>query len=376
MTPMKIAILRQRYVAIGGAERYLVAVLRGLLGRGHEVHLFATAWETAPEPNLHFHRVPAIRQPAFARALSFALWSQRAVARTACELVFSLERTLRQDVYRAGDGCHREWLARRREHLPAVKAASLRVNPLHQTLLALERRTFCPERTGRVIANSHRGRDEIIRQYGFPEDRIHVVHNGVDCDRFRPRERDRADGRVVLLFVGSGFERKGLAFAVRALARLPAHVHLHVAGRGRTGAYEAEARRLGVAGRLHFLGTGRRIEEVYGQGDLLIHPAIYEPFSNACLEALASGLPVVTSRVNGASEVLTPGRDGAVVENPADIEELAAAVRPFLDGAFRAAASAAARATAERCPFERNVEQTLAVLRQAHAEKRRAPPRP
>lgn len=371
---MHVGILKQHFTRSGGGlERYTTGLVEGLTQGGHSVTVFASTWDEAGRAlPARLVRVSGNRGPGFLRVLNYALRCRAAVRCAPCDLTFSLERTIEQDVVRAGSGVHREWLARRRPHLPWWRAATLAFNPIHPVLLGLERRTFSPRHTGTVIVNSHRGKAEVLRHFAFPAERVHVIHNGVDCERFRPQPRDRADGRVVLLFVGSGFERKGLAFAVRALARLPSHVHLHVAGRGRTGAYEAEARRLGVAGRLHFLGPGRRMEEVYAEGDVLIHPAIYEPFSNACLEALASGLPVVTSRVNGASEVLTPGRDGAVVENPADIEELAAAVRPFLDGVCRTAAAAAARATAERCPFSRNVEQTLAVLRQTHAKKQRA----
>jgi UDP-glucose:(heptosyl)LPS alpha-1,3-glucosyltransferase len=95
---------------------------------------------------------------------------------------------------------------------------------------------------------------------------------------------------------------------------------------------------------------------------VLVHPAIYEPFSNACLEALACGLPVVTSRINGASEVITHGKDGAVVDEPDDIIGLAAGITSFLDAKNYTAASRAARRTAESLTFDRNVEQTLAVI--------------
>ena len=117
-----------------------------------------------------------------------------------------------------------------------------------------------------------------------------------------------------------------------------------------------------------FLGTNARIEEVYANADLLVHPAIYEPFSNACLEAVACGLPVVSSRINGASEVIVPGQNGAVVENPGDIASLAAAIEPFLNPKIYAAASIVARQTAESLPFNRNVEETLEVIRKLKLE--------
>src|SRR4051812_15358093 len=107
--PLKIALVRQRYVASGGAERYLHGVIEELIALGHEVHLLANAWTETPR--VHFHRVPIIRGMSWTKILTFALGAQRALRRAECDLVFSLERTLQQDVYRAGDGCHREWLA-------------------------------------------------------------------------------------------------------------------------------------------------------------------------------------------------------------------------------------------------------------------------
>lgn len=370
---MKIAVVRQRYVAIGGAERYLKALIDALLARGHEVHLFARAWTDEVTPGLRRHRVPTVGTPGFVRALTFAWSCQQLLLQAGCDVVFSLERTLRQDVYRAGDGCHREWLTRRRHHLPAWRRPFLSLNPLHRTLLALERRTFAPYRTRRVIANSSRGRDEIVRLFGFPADRIDVVLNGVDCRRFCPMASPTARRDVRLLFVGTGFERKGLRFCIEALAQLPVSCRLQVVGKGDPHPHLRRAAQLGVADRVEFLGADVDLAKTYPAADLLVHPAIYEPFANVCLEAMACGLPVVTSRVNGASEVLTHGRDGAIVEDPASIRELAGAIGLFLDPKRRSVASAAARATAEKHPFERNVVETLAVLERVQAERGEQP---
>jgi UDP-glucose:(heptosyl)LPS alpha-1,3-glucosyltransferase len=359
---MKIAVVRQRYVPIGGAERYLHAVATELAARGHEVHLFAHSWNAPPADNLHFHRVPMVPAPGFLRALSFALWSRKLTARAHCDLIFSLERTLQQDVYRAGDGSHREWLLQRSKYSSIGKRARLAINPLHPTLLALERRTFSPQRTGWIIANSQRGREEIIRHYAFPADRIRVVYTGVDCDRFKPGGSPRSASDFNLLFVGTGFERKGLKFCIQALAKLPDRVKLKVVGKGNTGPYQRLAHDLGVARRLEFLGYNLDMPAVYPTADVLVHPAIYEPFANVCLEALACGLPVVTSRINGASEIIQPGGNGAIVEHPDDIDGLARAIQPFLNRDHLAAAAKHASATALAHPFSAHVSETLEVL--------------
>jgi UDP-glucose:(heptosyl)LPS alpha-1,3-glucosyltransferase len=358
---VKIAVIRQRYTAIGGAERYLDAIISQLVARGHDVHVFANAWRGESQ-GFTFRRVPMVRGMSFLKVLSFALFARQVVEREKCDLVFSLERTLKQDIYRAGDGCHREWLRQRARFLTPSRRLSVELNPLHRTIMAIDQRTFSPQNTGRIIANSHRGKREIIELYGYPAEHIHVVHNGVDIARFTPPKQRPASEKVILLFVGTGWERKGLGFAIQALATLPANVHLRVVGKGDTAAYQRIAEAAGVRDRVDFAGTSEEITAAYQRADLLVHPAIYEPFANVCLEALACGLPVITSAANGASEIIEAGKNGAVVERPENPEMLAATIRPFLDATFRSAAAGHARATAERHRLDAHVDETLRIL--------------
>jgi UDP-glucose:(heptosyl)LPS alpha-1,3-glucosyltransferase len=361
---MKVGLIKQRYASQGGgSERYTNGLVAELLKRGHEVLVLAARWDDgAAASGVSLCRVPMMPGPSFLRALSFALDCRRVVAKADCDLVLSIERTIHQDICRAGGGCHREWLIQRRRFRAGVARNLFWLNPLHLTLLWIERQSYSPRNTRVIIANSHRGKEEIIRHYGFPAERIQVIHNGTDCDRFKPGPRKPDSSETVLVFAGSGFERKGLEFLVRALLHLPTSVRLEVAGKGNPARYQRLAKSLGVKGRLRFLGSAARMEEVYARSDILVHPAIYEPFSNTCLEAMACGLPVVTSRINGASEIVRPGENGKVVENPADIPELAAAIQYFLDPAIRAKAGALARQTAELLPMSLNVEKTLAVI--------------
>lgn len=352
---LNVGLVRQRYVASGGAERYLHGVIEQLVARGHRVHLFANAWTETP--GVAFHRVSIIRGMSFVKILTFAIAARKAVRREHCDLVFSLERTLEQDVYRAGDGCHREWLVRRGH-------GGAKLNPLHLTILGLEKRVFSSERTGWIIANSNRGKEEIIKHYHFPSERIQVIYNGVDLDRFQPCAKNKGD-TINLLFVGSGFERKGLVFSIHALRKLPHQYRLTVIGRGDIRQYARLAADMGLGDRVRFAGHDLDMPSEYARADLLVHPAIYEPFANVCLEALASGVPVVTSRVNGASEIIEHGQSGAIVEKPQDIDELVGAIRLF----EKRDASSAARQTAERFPIATNVERTLDLLLAVKAAK-------
>jgi UDP-glucose:(heptosyl)LPS alpha-1,3-glucosyltransferase len=255
--------------------------------------------------------------------------------------VQSFERTVGQDIYRAGDGCHREWLAQRSLVETPWKNFCIALNPLHLYYLSIERRIFAS--TPLIVAPAERTKREIMDHYRVAPERIRVVRTGVDRERFHPGLRDLHRDRVrrelgvpaeapVAVFVGSGFHRKGLAWAIRALARLGSQgAYLLVAGRGEKGPYGRLAVEEGLGERVRLLGPRADVEALYGASDVFLLPTLYDPCSNATLEALASGLAVVTTEANGASEAVVPGRSGIVLRDPFDLEALARAVREALD---------------------------------------------
>jgi UDP-glucose:(heptosyl)LPS alpha-1,3-glucosyltransferase len=335
---MKIALVRQKYTDFGGAERYTAALAEHLLDAGHEVHAFANEWKGRKERTgngrIAFHRVPMIKGLSVLEALSFAIKSRSMLKKERFDIIHSFERTIYQDVYRAGDGCHREWLQQRIKIDPPYKYFVNKINPLHLLLLWIEGHIFKEGNYRMIVANSVRGKDEIIKHYGVPPEKIQVVYNAVDTDRFNRPDANEIRRQVrkslgtslddrVLIYVGSGFKRKGVAAAIASLAKLHSDTHLVVIGKDRIPPYQTIAKKNAVESRVHFVGPIVDVERYYWAGDLFLFPTVYEPFSNVCLEAMASGLPVVTSRMNGASEVIQEGKNGYVVENPTDPSEIA-----------------------------------------------------
>lgn len=232
-----------------------------------------------------------------------------------------------------------------------------------------------------VIANSERGKEEIVRHYGVPRAKITVVYNGVDLSRF-PEERKEEARRIlrgryglpeeapVFLYVGSGFARKGVGALVRAAARLAGKgrsFHLIVVGKGNPEPYRKMAGE--ARDRVIFLGPVREPEGHFLGADAFVFPTVYEPFSSVCLEAMAAGIPVVTTRVNGASEILRDGESGFVLADPLDDAVLADRMERLFPGEFRETMGAAARRQAESMSRERNVRETLAVLSEAWRAK-------
>ncbi|MBI1912991.1 MAG: glycosyltransferase family 4 protein [Deltaproteobacteria bacterium] len=368
---MRIGLIRMRYTPFGGAEVFLQRFMDELLKRGHSLEVFSTNWEE--KGRLKVHKVKAAG-PSFLRPLTFALNAEKEVDKSGLDCVISLERTFCQDIYRAGDGCHREWLIRRGRSVSGLKRFLIRLNPLHSVLLHIEKRLFSSKRLKKVVANSNQVKQDIIRHYGLPDEKICVIYNGIDLSSFNApagdeRERFRTGlginpDTIMLLFVGSGFERKGLMYAIRALGLLKekGDFRLLVVGKGKASKYIEEAKSLGVLDRVIFKGPVKGTAGYYGAADIFILPTIYEPFSNACLEAMASGLPVVTSRVNGASEVLQNGVNAGIIEDPADHAEVAEKTLLFLDKDKRLKAGRLSRQAAEKYPIEKNVSEFLKVV--------------
>src|SRR5437763_1415190 len=191
----------------GGAEAYLKRLAAGVAATGRGVVLFTAGDWPAEEWNCG----PIVRFKATS-AIAFADELEK-VARDKCDVLLSLERVWRCDVYRAGDGVHRAWLERRSEIGGPLQKLTRFFNRKHSAALDLEESLFANRRAGRVVANSRMVKDEIVRFYRYPADRIDLVYNGVPLDLFR-NEGERATPRdeIVVLFAGSGWERKGLRF--------------------------------------------------------------------------------------------------------------------------------------------------------------------
>jgi UDP-glucose:(heptosyl)LPS alpha-1,3-glucosyltransferase len=352
---MKIGLVRRGYAPTGGAEAYLLRLAAALGAAGHAVVLFSDRPWPAPAlaagGGLAQATVPARGAGAFARRLA------RAAAAHGCDRILSLERLAACDVYRAGDGVHAAWLERRAAHEPFWRRAVRWLHPKHRTLLRLERALFTGG-AGRVIANSQMVQREILARYPYPPERLRVIYNGLTPPPVDPSARAAVRAELglaaedyVALFAGSDFHRKGLPFASRAVRLVPG-ARLLVAGRGQAPPAE----------RVHLLGPRADLPRLLAAADVFLLPTLYDPFSNATLEALAAGLPVITSAANGCAEILTPGRHGEIVAEPGDVGALAAALRAWAAPEKRAATRAARLARGAEFSLERNVRETLAVL--------------
>jgi UDP-glucose:(heptosyl)LPS alpha-1,3-glucosyltransferase len=283
------------------------------------------------------------------------------------DIVQSHERVAGATIFRAGDGVHASWLERWLPTLPAWRRALVRASPYHRATLMRERRMFEDPRLRAVIANSDFVAQDVIRHFPRVAPRVRVIRNGVDGARFHPglRQEHRAAARRALgiaetarliLFLGSGFERKGLPTALRTLASLPDDVHLLVVGRDRNvSRFQGLASTLGIRQRTHWMGTVEDPRPFLGASDIAILPSLYDPMPNSVLESMACGLPVIASTFTGAIDLIRPRENGALA-HPSDQIAWNREAAWMLDPANTARLGLAARNSVEPLTMEAMVD--------------------
>jgi UDP-glucose:(heptosyl)LPS alpha-1,3-glucosyltransferase len=238
--------------------------------------------------------------------------------------------------------------------------------------MLVERQAFRSPALKRAIAVSNFVRDDLIREFGLAPEKTVTIYNGVDLDRFRPAadpsERAAirrkfavpASARMVA-FVGNGFARKGLGFLIEAWPLVAGGAFLLVAGADRAaGKFARRADALNVGARVVFAGPQPNVEAIFHAADAFAMPSLFEPFGNVVMEAMASGLPVMTSAFSGVAEVVPPSMRGFRVENPDDVGEVALRLGLLFDAP--ASLAVEARETAAKFTWTRYADELNALI--------------
>jgi len=369
---MKIAIIRKKFVLYGGAEQFADGYIHQLAELGHEVHIFANDWVPSTHNNIYHHFVATLNLNAFFRTLSFSRNVAKKISAQHFDIIQSHEKTWLQDVYRAGDGCHIKWLKQRGANFSLLKNIFLYLNPFHQLVLKLEKNIFESGNCKRVVAISQMVKEDILENYQCPPENISVVYNGVDLKRFHPNNKNNyrnlirrqlgiPDTSILILFVGSGFERKGLQFLLQSSEYFEKKDwRLLIMGKGnckKLMRYVSKNKLCQIIAK----APQPEIEQYYGAADLFILPSIYEPFGNANLEALATGLPVITTRFCGASNIIQAKHNGLVIKDPYNPKEIAEKINYLFDPCIRKTMGKNARKLAEQFSLERNNQEMLQI---------------
>jgi UDP-glucose:(heptosyl)LPS alpha-1,3-glucosyltransferase len=388
---LKIAIVLDWFLPSRGGESYLVWLADALSRRGHEVHVFAIKGEKDPTASYQVHLIPVLGYPRSLRMFSFLLNSDRIIKAESFDIVHGVGWTLTMNVFNPHGGVEQAYL---RQEFRSIsnklyylwRFVRQYLSLTYYLTLWIQRRQYLSPRVKKIIAISQMIKRDITQYYGTVAEKVVVVFNSVDLNRFHPRNRGlyRAEkrsslhiplGTIVLLFVGNNYRLKGLEPLMAAMGllrkRFPNQpICLLVAGRGQVARYRRKARRLDASDLVLFLGSVREIEQYYAASDIYVHPTFYDSCSLTVLEALASGLPVVTTRSNGAADAIVSEEGGRVIEDPANVEDLAESIAYYFDERRRTRAQTITRRWMEQYPPSYNVEETLRVYYEVAGEEK------
>jgi UDP-glucose:(heptosyl)LPS alpha-1,3-glucosyltransferase len=369
----------------GGAERYLVNLCTRMAAEGYEVHVYAEH-QDEEDLRIHFHSVKTIPFPMSLRLLSFAMRATKQIENGHYDITFGVGNTLKADILQPHGGVHWAWFWRSLNAyghpvLRTIKFLGRVFSPKQWVSGWIENAPYQRGCLQAVVAISDMVKQDIMRWYRLPEERVTVVYNGVDIDHFHPRNRQyreeirRHHGigeEIVILFVSNNFRMKGLDVLMKALGKISKENHppfrLLILGRGRRGSYLRLAKNTGISKEIVFAGSTHDPEKYYGASDFLVHPTFYDACSLTVLEALASGLPVITTDSNGASGIITQGQEGFVISNPRDEQTLAEKISFLLDRERMERASIAARHLAESFSHERNWREMINIFKNNFSE--------
>lgn len=369
MSKVRLAIVRQKYRPDGGAERFISRALEALEDGSLELNIITRSWQGEPKPDWHLHICNPKKWGRISRERGFAQAARACWQREEFDIVQSHERIAGCDIFRAGDGVHRVWLEQRARIVSPLQRMLTGLSAYHRYVMAAEEEMFRSPSLKKIICNSVMVKNDIIRCFQVPEEKFAVIYNAIDCQRFEPatpaeRQQSRAQLNLpaeakVFIYVGSGFERKGLHASITALAATDAH--LIVVGQDKQQSrYVSLARSLGCETRVHFVGVQHNVIPYYHAADGLMLPTLYDPFPNVILEAMACGLPVITSFTCGGAEFIVEGEQGFVCD-ALDVAALTAAAQAIPLRTVDARMGDAARQRVLPCSPQRLADQLHAL---------------
>ncbi len=382
---MRVALVLEQFEPLrGGLEQWTVRFAARLVDRGHEVHVVARSFD----PRTREMPVIAHRLDGVGPRLAFAEAAQAKLLEIVPDVIHDMGCGWYCDVFHPHGGSWASITERKLLLHPAwLRSLKRRIDRRlrrQREFQELASRQYADN--GQImVALSRSAADDFVRLHRVPPQRIRVVYNGVDPDRFSPTHRDTyreavrrelgVDDRTLLaLIVAHNFRLKGVPTLLRAMRQFNGQgkpVHLAVVGGKRLSGWRRAAGRLGVGKSVSFVGSKDDTVPYYAAADFYVHPTFHDTCSLVVLEAAACGLPIITTRVNGVSELLRDGEDGLLMSDPGDAEELAERMSVLLDDPLRRKMGLAARQTALRHTLDRNVDEILAVYEEAVAARRR-----
>jgi len=339
----KIYFIRRQHTPFGGVERYFNRLVKELSSR-----------------KIYDVEVLHIEQPKWMPSWIKLPWYNYQVCRNRKQgIYFSNDRLSCLDIHRAGGGTHKTFL----------KVKGFTLNPLHPVYLILEKKAL--QNSKRIIAISNMVKNDIIRDYGIDPDKIDVVYNGIELEAIEKTQKAKRKARIlqefginenlpIILYVGSGFERKGVWEMLELLSRLQTPFHAFIVGKEkRMKRYRKRAQELGIAQKVTFTGPRKDVENFYCASDLFLFPTRYEPFGNVILEAMHYGNAVITTKQCGGGELLD---EQWLMESSKDLSILSVIEKLLSSKELLESVKSKNEALARQHSIQRNVDETVKVI--------------
>jgi UDP-glucose:(heptosyl)LPS alpha-1,3-glucosyltransferase len=337
----KIYLIRSKKTNFGGAENYLKRLSKALKKENIE------------------HEIINSSLPKF-----FPSWVQVILFNIQLSLIkddkfyYSLDRISCPDLYRAGDGVHKVFLS--------IEKKS-KINLLHPVYLYLEKKCFVNAKS--IIANSKMVKKQIINSYNINPDKINIIYNGIELKQLNyqksykklSKEFSIKKQQPLLLYVGNGFKRKGVAEFLHIISNLSSkNIKAFVVGKEKNIKYYKNlSKKLNIDSQVVFTGARLDVDDFYNISDIFLFPTHYDPFSNVVLEAMNFRNAVFTTNNNGASEIL---EDRFIIKNSYD-QEISESIDSLLeDRVTLEKIKSLNRKKSKLFSIERNLTETLNVI--------------
>ena len=375
----------------GGAESYAVALATFLIENEWEVHFFGETWDGEPEEAV-FHKVTIPKYlPAWLKMALFALNHKRAVKNQNFDVVLGFGNTLHMNVYQSHGGVH--WLSTKRKvysersKIKRVIKRLIIIFSLKQWARAwIESAPFrLDDPRPKIVAISQMIKKDMESFFRVKGAEIKVVYNGVDTSRYNQKLRHELRGPlrkqlgiqeddVVFLFISYDLKKKGIEPLVEAASKLRIskknNFKIIVIGGLPYRSLSRRIKNLKLEDTTIFTGRVSSAEEYYANSDVFVLPTYYDACSLVVIEAMACGLPSITTTANGAAGIMTDGKDGYIIPHPPGAQDLAKKMQLLLDYDKRREMSREALRTGRRYSAKKNHQEMMRILGEVAALKK------
>lgn len=335
---MIVAFCLYKYFPFGGLQRDFMRIASTVAARGHHVRVYTQSWEGDCPEAFELIRVPVKSHTNHGRNAEYYAWVQNHLKAHPADRVVGFNKMPGLDVYFAADVCYAEKVAQE-------KGFFYRLTSRYRHYAAFERATFEHGKSTKLMMLTDKQIADFQKHYQTEPERFQILPPGIYPDRKynaqipNSREIYRQKNGIteqqnLLLQVGSDFGRKGVDRSIEALASLPESLRhntlLFVVGQDKPRKFEVLAEKLGVRSKVHFFSGRNDVSELMAAADLLMHPAYQEAAGIVLLEAIAAGLPVLTTAVCGYAHYITDANCGTVIAEPFSQEQLNDVLRKAL----------------------------------------------